>query len=156
MDAGCGNGKYLNVRKDLIMEGCDRSIGLLNLSSQMNGNDHMLCDILNLPYKYLITGLVYWFRPNTFDGIISIAVIHHLSSSGHRLRAIQNLVQLLTIRIYNKKDKEWKIDGRALIYVWALEQEEGMRRKFEKQVWYFFFFIIYRMWWLIGICRISL
>ena len=110
MDAGCGNGKYLNVRKDLIMEGCDRSIGLLNLSSQMNGNDHVLCDILNLPYK-----------PNTFDGIISIAVIHHLSSSGHRLRAIQNLVQLLTIH------------GRALIYVWALEQEEGMRRKFEKQ-----------------------
>ncbi|KAK8809537.1 hypothetical protein WA158_000480 [Blastocystis sp. Blastoise] len=110
LDVGCGNGKYIGCGEGIYIEGCDRSIGLLRMCRELQKNNVVLCDILNLPY-----------RPKSYDGAISIAVIHHLSSSGHRLRAIQNIVNIL------------KIGGRALIYVWALEQEAGMRRQFDKQ-----------------------
>ncbi|CAF1288007.1 unnamed protein product, partial [Adineta steineri] len=31
LDVGCGNGKYMNTRNDLMMIGCDRSEGLLSI-----------------------------------------------------------------------------------------------------------------------------
>ncbi|KAJ3385834.1 Alkylated DNA repair protein alkB 8, partial [Chytriomyces hyalinus] len=55
------------------------------------------------------------------DFVISIAVIHHFSSFERRVAAVKDLVR--TIRP----------GGKILIFVWALEQEDGSKRKFEKQ-----------------------
>jgi len=50
-----------------------------------------------------------------FDFAISIAVIHHLSTPARRVAAVQALLETL------------KQDGRALIFVWALEQKDSRR-----------------------------
>ncbi|KAJ3236430.1 Alkylated DNA repair protein alkB 8 [Chytriomyces hyalinus] len=108
-DVGCGNGKYLGVNPKLLTIGSDMSSNLVGICAQ-RGFEAMVCDNLHLPY-----------RTNCFDFVISIAVIHHFSSFERRVAAVKELVR--TIRP----------GGKILIFVWALEQEDGSKRKFEKQ-----------------------
>lgn len=49
------------------------------------------------------------------DFVISIAVIHHLSNSARRIEAVKSILSTL------------KPSGKALLYVWALEQESSRR-----------------------------
>ncbi|KAK5132353.1 hypothetical protein LTR08_009188 [Meristemomyces frigidus] len=63
-----------------------------------------LADILDLPHPL-----------HAFDFAISIAVVHHLSTPERRVQAIKSMLDTL------------KPDGKALIYVWALEQESSRR-----------------------------
>lgn len=60
-------------------------------------------------------------RPESFDAVISIALLHHLSTPSHRLSAISEITRVL------------RKGGKGLIYVWALEQKET-NRVFESQV----------------------
>lgn len=62
----------------------------------------MVCDTMRLPY-----------RSDAFDAAISIAVIHHLSTEEHRLRALRELLRIV------------RVGGQVLVYVWALEQTEN-------------------------------
>ena len=64
------------------------------------GHEVLTCDCLHLPY-----------RKSQFDGVICIAVIHHLSSESRRLKALVEISRVL------------RPGGEALIYVWAMEQE---------------------------------
>lgn len=55
-------------------------------------------------------------HPNsTFDFAISIAVIHHLSTTERRVEAIRAILQKL------------RATGQALFFVWALEQKNSRR-----------------------------
>ncbi|CAG8443233.1 2890_t:CDS:2 [Ambispora leptoticha] len=94
-DVGCGNGKYL-------------SSNLIAICGS-KGFEVMICDALNLPY-----------RPDSFDFVISIAVIHHFSSIERRNMAIMELFRIA------------KPDAQILIYVWALEQSSSSRRQFDQ------------------------
>eukprot|EP00079_Xenopus_tropicalis_P021245 XP_012812513.1 PREDICTED: alkylated DNA repair protein alkB homolog 8 isoform X2 [Xenopus tropicalis] len=98
-DVGCGNGKYLGVNKDLCMIGCDRSKNLVDICRERTF-EAFVCDALSVP-----------FRAGAFDACISIAVIHHFATEERRIAALQELIRLL------------RKGGKALIYVWALEQE---------------------------------
>ncbi|KAK5643843.1 hypothetical protein RI129_007688 [Pyrocoelia pectoralis] len=98
MDAGCGNGKYLNCHKNVFKVGFDSSASLINLC-QEKGLNVITCNCLYIP-----------FRDESVDGVISIAVIHHLANSERRLRAIRELVRVS------------RINGNILIYVWAKDQ----------------------------------
>ncbi|XP_024941606.1 alkylated DNA repair protein alkB homolog 8 isoform X2 [Cephus cinctus] len=98
LDVGCGNGKYLAGRPDIIKVGCDRSNCLLEVC-RMRSFEVYLSDCLYLPCK-----------DNLVDAALSIAVIHHLSTESRRKRAIEELVRIL------------RPGGRCLIYVWAKEQ----------------------------------
>jgi len=55
---------------------------------------------------------------NKQDYAISIATIHHLSTHTRRLLAVQRLIQSISPTY-----------GRALIYVWAVEQDDLSKRK---------------------------
>uniref|UniRef100_A0A0M3ILZ5 Methyltransf_11 domain-containing protein n=1 Tax=Ascaris lumbricoides TaxID=6252 RepID=A0A0M3ILZ5_ASCLU len=97
-DVGCGNGKYL-VRSDgLVKIGCDMCESLCRIAKG-KGCNVVRADALTLPY-----------RDSTADAVISIAVIHHMSTEKRRMRAIEELLRVLTI------------GGRACITVWAMEQ----------------------------------
>ncbi|XP_066442323.1 alkylated DNA repair protein alkB homolog 8 isoform X2 [Eleutherodactylus coqui] len=98
-DVGCGNGKYIGVHKNLYMIGCDRSKNLVDICGKRKF-EACVCDALSVP-----------FRSGSFDACISIAVIHHFATEERRLAAVQELIRLL------------KRGGKALIYVWAMEQE---------------------------------
>ncbi|KAM8955093.1 tRNA (carboxymethyluridine(34)-5-O)-methyltransferase ALKBH8 [Lycaon pictus] len=103
-DVGCGNGKYLGVNKELYMIGCDRSQKLVDICRE-RCFQALVCDALAVP---LCSG--------SCDACISIAVIHHFSTAERRVAALQELVRLL------------RPGGRALVYVWAMEQEYNKKK----------------------------
>jgi SAM-dependent methyltransferase len=98
----------LNIGTPISL-GCDRSYKLLEIARQ-KGYEVLFCDILSPPY-----------RPNSFDAVICIAVIHHLSTEEHRLHAIRNLIKIV------------KPGGEVFISVWALEQDDSSKRTFDEQ-----------------------
>lgn len=111
-DIGCGNGKYLNCNPEVIGIGCDISTNLVQIC-QMRGFNVVIGNTLSIP-----------FSSGIYDAVISIAVLHHISTVSRRIIAIQELLRIL------------KKGGKLLITVWAFEQEAQSRRKFTSQdVW---------------------
>ncbi|CAD5110994.1 DgyrCDS345 [Dimorphilus gyrociliatus] len=101
-DIGCGNGKYLGSENlDVFKMGCDTCKNLCSICAEKS-IPVFVADALNVP-----------LRDNCVDAVISIAVIHHFATEERRKRAIKEI-----LRILRKK-------GKALICVWALEQERG-------------------------------
>lgn len=98
-DLGCGNGKYLGYRNDIIFIGCDLCSSLLEIASSKKNGDVVLANIVYLP-----------FNNNVFDYVIHIAVFHHLPTIGLRQQFLRELRRIL------------RNDGEALITVWAREQ----------------------------------
>ncbi|RKF76504.1 tRNA -methyltransferase [Golovinomyces cichoracearum] len=107
IDVGCGNGKYLAVNQDVFIVGSDRSRNLIKIAAAQEPHTAVVADLLSLPHQN-----------GRFDFAISIAVIHHLSTRQRRRDALKSLMDCLST------------NGRALIYVWALEQK-GSRRGWE-------------------------
>lgn len=109
LEVGCGNGKNLNYRKDCINLGCDLCQNFCQISSA-KGAECLVANNLYLPY-----------RDNSIDYILSIAVIHHLSTEERRIMALLELIRVL------------RPGGKLLIQVWAMKQPDNSRRKFTKQ-----------------------
>ncbi|XP_033217782.1 uncharacterized protein LOC117173371 [Belonocnema kinseyi] len=105
-DIGCGNGKYLNVNHSVYKVGGDRCKRLTDIAREKE-NEVLICDNLSLP-----------FRDESFDAVLSIAVVHHFATTERRVRALKELARVL------------RIGGRLIISVWAMEQRH---RKFESQ-----------------------
>ncbi|XP_044524997.1 alkylated DNA repair protein alkB homolog 8 [Gracilinanus agilis] len=103
-DIGCGNGKYLGLCKEIYMVGCDRSQNLVEICGERQF-EAFVCDALAVP-----------IRSETCDACISIAVIHHFATAERRLATLQELARLL------------RPGGKALIYVWAMEQEYNKQK----------------------------
>jgi ubiquinone/menaquinone biosynthesis C-methylase UbiE len=59
----------------------------------------LLCDNLSLP-----------FRDDSFDAVLSVAVVHHFATTERRVGALRELARVL------------RIGGRLIITVWAMKQ----------------------------------
>uniref|UniRef100_A0A182JLD5 Methyltransferase type 11 domain-containing protein n=1 Tax=Anopheles atroparvus TaxID=41427 RepID=A0A182JLD5_ANOAO len=106
-DVGCGNGRYLSGFNPLIYTiGVDRCYRLTQVAHG-KGGEVAICDNLELP-----------FRDESFDAVLSLAVVHHFATTERRVGAIRELARIL------------RIGGRVIITVWALEQRH---RRFESQ-----------------------
>lgn len=105
-DIGCGNGKYLRVNKNIFKVGIDRCKRFTHIAREKD-NQVLICDNLSLP-----------FRDESFDAVLSIAVIHHFATTERRVHALKELSRVL------------RIGGKLVISVWAMEQGH---RKFESQ-----------------------
>ena len=57
-------------------------------------------------------------KENSCDAAICIAVMHHLSTTPRRLQCLRELSRIV------------KVGGRINVQAWALEQDEGSKRKF--------------------------
>jgi len=97
-DIGCGNGRNMNIRDDCTFIGCDNNYNLL-YEAKRNNHTCYYGDNLNIP-----------FSDNVADAVLSIAVIHHFSTTNRRITALKEIFRIL------------KVNGVALIYVWAYEQ----------------------------------
>lgn len=95
LDSGCGNGRN-SLYKEIICT--DNSLNLLKLC---NKSTKILSNI-----KQTI------FRFNTFDYILSIAVLHHIQYSNQRIDVLKSYYSLL-------KDNN---NSRMIIYVWSFEK----------------------------------
>lgn len=78
--------------------GTDRSFKLNELCKE-RGFEVFNANCLSLPLK-----------TSSADAVISIAVIHHLSTEERRLRALLEITRIL------------RVEGEALVYVWAKQQ----------------------------------
>ncbi len=65
-----------------------------------SGHEVMTCDNLRLPY-----------RDACCDAVVSIGVIHHLTTPRRRAAAVTELARIL------------RPGGKLMIYVWAMEQK---------------------------------
>src|SRR2546430_2401970 len=95
------------------------------MASQYEPHSAVIADALTLPHPH-----------NRFDFAISIAVVHHLSTSSRRVMSIKAILDTLKCASLHESQAKASDDtpadailigGRALIYVWALEQG-GSRR----------------------------
>ena len=107
LDIGCGNGKNMLYRKDLIMTGLEQSTPLTEIC-------HTQC-------LHVIQGtaLSLPFKDNSFDAIIMIAVIHHINPTEH-------------IKVLKEIKRVLQPNGKCLITNWALEQPPNAKRQFTK------------------------
>lgn len=106
LDIGCGNSKNMGYKDDCFYIGVDISEELILQTKYKNNCQYIIADCINIP-----------LQNNYVDYIISIAVIHHLSTYNRRLKAIDEISRIL------------KIGGQALIYVWAYEQPKFINEK---------------------------
>ena len=106
LDIGCGNSKNMNYRDDCNYIGVDICENFINQNKSKNNCNYIIADCVNIP-----------LQSNSIDYILSIAVIHHLSTYERRYKAIEEIYRLL------------KINGKALIYVWAFEQPKFKSEK---------------------------
>jgi tRNA (uracil-5-)-methyltransferase TRM9 len=81
------------------------STNLTKIATQHLPHSAVVADNLSLPHP-----------PGTFDFAISIAVIHHLSTPSRRIEAVKAVLDIVR-----------QPEGKALIYVWALEQKDSRR-----------------------------
>lgn len=72
-------------------------------------------------------GLALPYRGGVFDFVISIAVVHHLSTQQRRRDAIAALLDMLRVATTATAGDNDDNGGRAMVFVWALEQK-GSRR----------------------------
>lgn len=104
LDAGCGNGKYLNINDKITKLGFDRSETLLRVCNERNFQVFQ-SDCLQIP-----------IIDDSIDACISIAVIHHLATHERRINAVKEMIRIL------------RKDGQALIYVWAKDQQKDNKK----------------------------
>ena len=114
LDFGCGNGKYLSLVEKFNTYALDNCEKLLNIVKKTYPNTKIIkadicddVDFINL-------------KPDYFDSIISVAVIHHLSTEYRRIKALENIFMLL------------KSGGTCLITVWTTSIDKIKGVKFKK------------------------
>ena len=64
---------------------------------------------------------------SSFDFAISIAVVHHLSTTARRVEAIREILMCLRPTLSNHVPSDTDCRARVLIFVWALEQKTSRR-----------------------------
>jgi ubiquinone/menaquinone biosynthesis C-methylase UbiE len=104
LDAGCGNGKNM-MKTSHNFIGVDTCEELLNIvrtkaikQNKTNILDLILGSVTNLPFKN-----------QQFDGVMSIAVVHHIKSFSKRIKAFEELIRVC------------KKGAQVLITVWQME-----------------------------------
>lgn len=102
-DIGCGNGKNMQFER-LKYRGCDMCPGLLEVC-RTKGLDVCHGNVLEIP-----------FETESFDAVMCIAVLHHLSTPERRREGIIELLRIC------------RSGGTVLISVWAFEQDSTSRR----------------------------
>lgn len=92
LDNGCGNGRCF-LSKNIV--GLDYSNGLLLQAKNKKNSGLVRGDVMCLP-----------FQDDSFDLILSIAVVHHMSTQERRIKAMEEIKRVLKPR------------GKCLLYVW--------------------------------------
>lgn len=106
-DLGCGNGKNLPHVKEAcgFAVASDISAPLARIAAEEHGASCMVADCLTTP-----------LRAGIFDAVLSIAVLHHLSTPARRIQALREAARLL------------RVGGQLLVYCWSYEQDDERSR----------------------------
>ena len=132
-DVGCGDGKYfaaITAASSYVI-GTDISEPLLKTAAAATGEDDAMAEgpqyqrlskekrALSLRPAVAVADCIHLpLRSKSFDAAICIAVMHHLSTEGRRIRCLAELHRIV------------KVVGLINVQAWALEQEDDSKRKF--------------------------
>ena len=105
-DLGCGNGRNM-TKKNLNFLGIDNCSNFIKICKD-KGKNVIESDMVDLNIK-----------SNTFDGVISIASFHHLSSIIRRKKCLTEISRIL------------KKNGKCLLSVWSINQPIKSKRIFK-------------------------
>jgi ubiquinone/menaquinone biosynthesis C-methylase UbiE len=108
-DIGCGNGKNMLYRQDIISTGVDLCENFIKICKERNLNV-IYGNICEIP-----------LNSESFQNTISIAVIHHLERREDRIKAISELLRIT------------ESGGGIMMSVWAFEQDSTSKRQFATQ-----------------------
>ncbi len=111
-DIGCGNGKYIDHRDDIVYIAIDPCKELLDIAKSLYAN---MCNVQYINGHICDISL----KSESVDGFICIAVFHHLDSPEDRYAGLRELVRIL------------KVGGRGMITVWSSQQTEKRMRKWK-------------------------
>lgn len=114
LDFGCGNGKYLSFCEKFntfALDNCDELLHIVKNSYPTVQT--IKADVADLDHHFMLNKL----EQNYFDSIISVAVIHHLSTESRRIKMIENIYHLL------------KLNGTCLITSWATTYLKNINTK---------------------------
>jgi alkylated DNA repair protein alkB family protein 8 len=132
-DVGCGDGKYFTAitAASSYVIGTDISEPLLKTAAAATEEGHTTVDgphyqrlstekrALSLRPAVAVADCIHLpLRSQSFDAAICIAVMHHLSTEGRRIRCLAELRRIV------------KVGGLINVQAWALEQEDDSKRKF--------------------------
>ena len=135
-DVGCGDGKYFaEILKHSYVIGTDISEPLLKTAAtkgdEMDDSNQKSVDgpqyqnlsktkrALSANPAVAVADCIHVpLRSGSCDAAICIAVMHHLSTEGRRIRCLSELKRIV------------KVGGRINVQAWALEQENDSKRKF--------------------------
>ncbi|KAI4287836.1 MAG: hypothetical protein L6R35_002907 [Caloplaca aegaea] len=135
LDVGCGNGKYLAINPNIFILASDRfaySFLIICLHAELDPSSESLVEIASQrqPHASVVADNLLLPHPNaSFDFAISIAVVHHMSTRGRRVQAIAAVLETLRSQMDagHREPGDDPRAGRALVYVWALEQKTSRR-----------------------------
>lgn len=105
-DLGCGNGRNMS-KSNLNFIGIDNCSNFLKICRD-NGHSVIESDMVNINSDC-----------NTFDGVISIASFHHLSTINRRKSCLLEISRIL------------KKNGKCLLSVWSINQPIKSKRSFK-------------------------
>jgi len=111
LDAGCGNGRLLELFKDKKIEytGIDISENLIKIAKESHPEiNFLVADNLNLP-----------FSDNSFDKVFSIAVLHTIPSRELRSKVLLEIKRVL------------KPEGNLILTVWDIKNKEKIKLFFK-------------------------
>lgn len=102
LDVGCGNGRNAAAAEAAghRVVGFDSSLAMLATAARRCACQLVLADAASAPFK-----------SRTFDAALAVAVVHHVRTEPGRVAALREVGRAL------------KPGGRALVGVWAREQE---------------------------------
>ena len=106
LEVGCGNGKNMLYRNDIVSVGIDISEEQIIICKSKDLNVQK-ANMTYLP-----------FDDASFDTIICIAAYHHLETDEERKKSLQEMYRVLNV------------GGTVFLTVWAMEQEVSSKRKF--------------------------
>jgi len=116
LDVGCGNGRNAVYAEELghKVVAFDVSPAMIGTAMRKTKKDsYALADARQTP-----------FRDDSFDAVLAVAVVHHIEAAEGRLDALREVGRVL------------KSSGKALIGVWAREQERlGGKQDANGDVW---------------------
>lgn len=105
LDIGCGNGRNMTF-PNLNFIGIDNCPNFIKICREKKLNV-MESDMVQIP-----------LLEHSFDGIISIASFHHLSTEERRINSLQEMKRML------------KKNGKVLLSVWSINQSHNKKLNF--------------------------
>jgi len=106
-DIGCGNGRnMIHNKNNITFIGIDNCTSFVEICKNKNLNI-INSNITQIP-----------LRNNSADAVLCIAVLHHLSNTHNRLKALLEMKKII------------KENGKILLSVWSINQPAKTRRTF--------------------------